>query len=138
MVAAAVTAASAVAASGRKGAAVKRDPPQTNCEGCGAPLVLREPLCAHCRRPRRGAEPSPGYEYVPGHRMPQPKPYEYTEAHRGGGNPYANPVQDYGLGLGILAGSAFGSSSSSDSSGSSDFSSGGGGDYGGGGSSGDF
>lgn len=36
-------------------------PAQTNCEGCGAALRPQVMVCDHCKRPRRGAEKTPGY-----------------------------------------------------------------------------
>lgn len=101
-------------------------PAQTNCEGCGAPLRPQAMVCDHCKRPRRGAEKTPGYpqrDYDEmaerfARRSPPPAPaplFEFTPA------PSYSPPP-----------------ASSYEPPAPDFSSGGGGDFGGGGATGDW
>jgi len=105
------------------GPSAARPTEEPTCDGCGAPLRPGAGTCAHCQRPRRGAQPSPGYHW-PEHRpdaspphfpipdlTPAPAPY-YAPAPVVDWTPSPAPAPDY--------------------------SSGGGGDFGGGGASGEF
>lgn len=100
--------------------------PQADCEGCWAPLRPQVMVCDHCKRPRRGAEKTPGY--------PQRDYDEMAERFARRSPPSAPaPSFDFTPAPGYNA-----PPPPSYEPAAPDFSSGGGGDFGGGGASGDY